>query len=340
MERLCHLRVLMELDVLKASLRWHMTRKNLLADKKIDAQLMTFVATAYSVANYLRVAHDERLKLKAFLDKLQPQEQPEGLIDRHDRILDELENPRTRAMLLHLPSRLMREARRLRGGWTDKRGAHAPRPHDAAWIAGIAVAVEIELHAPLRLTDLSNIRLGHELRLSGSGASRWIGNLHVARTSKTGKGIQVPLQLETIRLIREYLDHFRPLLRHASGVWLFPGEVSVDRPRAASAFGTAISENAAEYVGLRVNPHAFRCIAGALILEANPHALDDVRAILGHATFNTTLRYYLRFRTRAAATRLGQTISGLRRDSSSLNRLPGRLVAPAGKAGKPKAPPL
>lgn len=333
MERLNHLRTILELDVLKSSFKWHMSRKNLPTDGTIDHQLMSYVATIYSVANYYGVEANERLKLKDFLDHLRLEEPPDGLIDRHERILDELETPRTRAMLLHLPANLMKAARRLREGWTDKRGTHhVPRPQEAAWLAGMAVAVEIELHAPLRLTDLAQLRLGHELRLSGASSSRWIGTLHVERTSKTGKGIQVPLQPETIRLIREYLDHFRPLLRHASGTWLFPGEVSADRPRSISAFGTAISESTAHYVGLRVNPHAFRCIAGALILEANPHAMDDVRAILGHATFNTTLRYYRRFETRGAATRLGERIAHLRRDTSHLGRTSGRVSGRFGSA--------
>ena len=63
-----------------------------------------------------------------------------------------------------------------------------------------------------------------------------------------------------------------------------------------SAFGRAIAENICEYLGLRINTHAFRCIAGALILEANPRAIDDVRALLGHSSFATVMRYYRRFK--------------------------------------------
>lgn len=335
MQRLNSLHSLLEQDILKASFKWHMGRKGLLADKKIDAHLTTCVATVFSVANYLHIDGDERTKLKGFLDKLERKPPPQGLIDRHERILEALDDPRTRAMFLHLPTHIMKQARRLRDGWTHKGTAHAPRLEEAAWLAGIATAIEIELHAPLRVTDLVHLRLGEEIRLSNPGKGRALGTLHLERSSKTGQGLQVPLQPETLALLREYLQEFRPLLRYAPGVWLFPGDVSVDKPRAVSGFGTAITENITEYLGLRINTHAFRAIAGALILEADPHAIDDVRAMLGHATFSTALRYYRRFSTRAAATRLGQTVAGLRRSSRHFLS-PRPLPHAQGKPRKPK----
>lgn len=318
MERLNHLRCLLELDLLKASFRWHMRRKGLMADKKIDVHLGTFVATVFSVANYLQVDANQRQQLNGFLDRLELKSPPDGLIDRHERVLAALDDVRIRAKFLHLPAYLMRRARRLRDGWEHKGVAHAPRPQAAAWLAGIATAIEIELFAPLRLSDLVHLRLGHEIRMTPARQRQAAGTLHVERSSKTSRGLQVPLQPETLELLREYLEDFRPLLRHANGPWLFPGEVSAEQPRAVSAFGTAITETIAEHLGVRINPHAFRAIAGALILEANPHAIDDMRALLGHSTFATAQRFYRRFNTRAAATRLGDQIANLRRASRHL----------------------
>lgn len=319
MDSLNSLRVLLAPKVFKPSFRWHMRHKGI-RDKKLDVQLTTFVGTIFSVANYYDVAPGEKAQLKAFFKKLQPKEKPDGLIDRHERILDALEDLRVQAMFLHLPQRLMKEARKLRDGWTEKKNGkvHAPRPMEGVWLAGLATAIEIELHAPLRLTDLARLRIGDHLRLGGSTGSRAVGTLHVEESSKTSRGIQVPLQPDSINLIREYLDDFRPMFRHASSAWLFPSEKSMDRPRDVAAFGTAITESIAQFVGLRVNPHAFRCIAGAFILKEDPNALDDVRALLGHATFNTALRYYRRINTREAATRLGLAIARKRRSSMVL----------------------
>jgi hypothetical protein len=70
---------------------------------------------------------------------------------------------------------------------------------------------------------------------------------------------------------------------------------------------------------------AFRCFAAALILEDDPHAIDDIRAILGHDTFETALTYYRRREQRAAAERLSATLSRSRQDSSLRAR--GGMVA-------------
>jgi len=232
---------------------------------------------------------------------------------------------------------MMCEARRLLHGWTDRFGVHLPHPERAAWLASIAIAIEIELHLPIRMEDLNHLRLGHEVRLIQSGGSRWQGSLHIEQTAKTGVGIQANLQSETLQMLREYLNVFRPLLPNAHGIWLFPGEKSADEPRNKSAFGTAITENVTQFVGIRVNPHAFRCIAGALILEADPSAIDDVRAILGHASFNTALRYYRRFSTRAAANRLGIVIAKHRRATTlpAASALPNKMAAAKPKVRNP-----
>ena len=341
-ERLNSLRVLVDPDVVKPSLRWHMERKGLLnkpgqKQSYIDDQIATFVATIASVANYLKLPDDEHKAVKAMLKPLRLDPNKQGLIDRHERILDALDDKRTRGMLLHLPARMMREARRLLHGWTDRFGVHLPHPERAAWLASIAIAIEIELHLPIRMEDLNHLRLGHEVRLIQSGGSRWQGSLHIEQTAKTGMGIQANLQPETLQMLREYLDVFRPLLPNAHGVWLFPGEKSAVEPRNKSAFGTAITENVAQFIGIRVNPHAFRCIAGALILEADPSAIDDVRAILGHASFNTALRYYRRFSTRAAANRLGIVIAKHRRATTlpAASALPNKRAAAKPKVRNP-----
>ena len=318
-QRLNRVHALVEPDVIKAAIRWHMGRKGLLnvpgqRRAYIDSHIATLVATVASVANYLNLPSDEAKLVKQVLAplKLDPH-RSQGLIDRHERILDALDDRSTRARLLHLPGLIMTEARRLLAGWTDRFGEHAPQPVRAAWLASVAIGIEIELHLPLRLEDLTNLRLGHEIRLASASGSRERGTLYIEQTAKTRVGIQAPLQPETMRRLREYLDKFRPLLPNAQSTWLFPGENSADEPRNKVAFGTAIGDAVAQFIGLRINVHAFRCIAGGLILEADRNAIDDVRALLGHSGFDTALRYYRRFSTRAAANNLGQIIAHQRR---------------------------
>ena len=63
-----------------------------------------------------------------------------------------------------------------------------------------------------------------------------------------------------------------------------------------------------------MNVHVFRSFAALLIVERDPHALEDIRAILGHKSFDTAWRYYMRQNRLAAAARLGATIRDVRRD--------------------------
>jgi hypothetical protein len=119
--------------------------------------------------------------------------------------------------------------------------------------------------------------------------------------------------VNAIALLRGYMDGHRPALPHASAVWLFPGQASPDAPRHKGSFGQAITGAIEQYVGIRLNPHAFRAFAGAIILEADPHAIDDVRAILGHRCFETAMIYYRRSSQRAAANRLSATLARERR---------------------------
>jgi integrase len=302
-------------DFVKASLGWHFRR----GGNKVGKDLGALAATIASVANYLYLPADEWAVLKPLLAKATPPQQTE-ITPRNAALLDKLSEPVTRARLLHLPGRLMREATRLREGWTDRAGiGHAPRPVDAAWLAGLAVAIEVLLHAPIRRENLVRLRLGDQLRLARVQRGAWRGTLLIPPDEvKNGRLIEVPLEAASVALIREYLETFRPALKHAATAWLFPGQASPDAPRDAAAFGTAISETVHEHVGVRVHPHAFRAFAGSLILEANPHAIDDVRAVLGHATFVTALAYYRRSSQREAAGRLSDTLARQRRETRLL----------------------
>jgi len=326
MERLAHLAVLTEADCLRASLDWHFRLKG----QKMNADLGVLAATLVSLAQRLPGLPEGRLaEVKQAVARIK-RPPATGLTERNARLLDALEDPRTRARLLHLSALLMREAARLRDGWTDKQGVtHAPRSHEAAWLAGVAVAIEVCLHAPLRLHDLTHLRLGEELCLTLGTGRHDRAVLRVAPEKvKNGRVLEFLLEGDSLRLLRDYLDNYRPLLTHAAGLWLFPGHVSPEAPRNKNSFGRAITDAIHQHVGLRMNPHAFRCFVGAMILEANPHAVDDVRAILGHAGFDTAMKHYRRFETRGAAQRLSQTIARQRRA--------GPVAPPAAPARRPR----
>jgi len=126
---------------------------------------------------------------------------------------------------------------------------------------------------------------------------------------KNGRRIEWPLERSTSDLIATYLRDFRPLVAHPSSDWLLPSRDHADRPRDKSTLGTAITDVIHEHVGVRMNPHLFRAFAGALILEENPHAIDELRDVLGHWGFETALKHYRLVSAKGAAQRLAGLIS-------------------------------
>ncbi len=322
-------------DFVKAAIRWHYRRKG----NTVTADLGHLAATTASVAAWLDLPKAEMTALKAILARVKPPPR-KTITDRTERILQALDDPATRARFLHLPEHVMTKAARLRDGWVDAKDVyHPPRPAEAAWIAAIGVAMEILLHAPMRIENLHRMRLGDELRFDAPGRSARRGTILVHDPdSKNGIGLEVPIGPETVARLRDYLEGHRPTMRHADTAWLFPGLASPDQPRNKSAFGTAITEALHEGVGLRINPHAFRAIAGAFILEADPNAIDDLRALLGHAGFETALRYYRRVNQRGAAERLSSELARQRTATRRLGLVRSPLLGRTLRAGRPRRP--
>jgi len=292
-----------------ASLGWHYDRA-----QEANADLGQLASTIASIAIYLKVPDAEWAIIKSLLARAAPKPRTE-INEKTAQLIDKLCEPECRARLIHLPERLMLEASCMRDGRRYRsKEIGSPQPEAAAWLAATAVAIEILLHAPMRLENLQHIRLGTELQLTRVNSNRWRGTIFLdGMFVKNKRRLEVPLQAETIALLRRYLDDYRPNLPAAESIWLFPGKGGPEKPRHKGAFGQAITESIEQYVGIRLNPHAFRALAGALILEADPHAIDDVRAMLGHSGFETAMIYYRRNSQREAANRLSATLARQRR---------------------------
>ena len=54
-------------------------------------------------------------------------------------------------------------------------------------------------------------------------------------------------------------------------------------------------------LGCRLSPHQFRHLCGYLYLQRHPHGHEVVRAMLGHRSIETTLRFYAGLEGIAAA---------------------------------------
>ncbi|WP_333673587.1 hypothetical protein [Elioraea tepidiphila] len=283
---------------------------------------------------FYRVDGEASAVMRKMLAKLRPAAQRE-IREEVAQTLDALSEPGRRARLLAMPQALMREARALRDGVDPlTRGQRAPDTDRAVWLAGIAVAIEIELHLPLRVLDLSHLRLGETIALTEARRGRWEARIRV-QTSKTGRLVEARLDGESAGLVREYVEHFRPLARQAGTAWLFPSRDHADRPRAAHHFSEAIAREVLRLVGVRVTAHGFRSFVACMILEHDPQAWTDVSAVLGHTSLLTGQGHYVRIHRLAAAERLS---AGLRRQRKQLERVaPPPLPRTPGRPG-PRRP--
>jgi integrase len=228
--------------------------------------------------------------------------------DIHPKVrarLDQLAEPAARARLLHLPLRLMRHAAALKSRSEGKQALLA----EAARLAMVAAAIEIEFYYPLRIEDLSELHLVDSL-IRTKPRDKLVAKLRVPAPQTKGKRlIDWPLDADPARLVQRYIDEFRPTLTSADNLWLFPAGGGSDHRRSVSSLGSNIVSEVEQHVGVRVNPHLFRAFLACWRLERDPGAINDIRLLLGHKGFEALLRYYAYVQPKITAVRHAQAIA-------------------------------
>jgi Phage integrase family len=157
--------------------------------------------------------------------------------------------------------------------------------------AAVAVAIAILTFAPVRLANLTTIKLGFNLiKPGGPNSNYWLvfPNYDVKNRVK----LEYPLEQHITRLIDEYVHDFRPaLLRDRNEDWLFPGQRGGAKGKIS--FSGQITERIFKARGLRMTVHQFRHAAGAIILKRRPGEYELVRRLLGHRKLHTTINAYV-----------------------------------------------
>jgi Phage integrase family len=216
--------------------------------------------------------------------RLNEERPPEGLTEKNLAFLRKVLTPGVWGRVVKLPFAMMEEARRQR---------HAPVR--AAVIAQKAVAIAIEAVAPIRLANLTSIRLGTNLtKPDGPNSNYW---LHFMPDDvKNNVRLQFVFKDYLTELIDEYVQDFWPtLLRGRKEDYLFPG--LREGAKGKVSFSVEISKYIYKATGLKMTVHQFRHAAGAIILKNRPGEFELVRQILGHRSISTTMRCYVGLET-------------------------------------------
>ena len=259
-------------------------------DRKRGGQVsMLAIVLCLAARDHVRRPPAELERLQA-MQRVTLQERSMG--DRTLERLQPFDDPAKMTALLQLPARLMTKARE-----------HGKADIQSARLVRCAAFLSLLLDTGARQGNIVALRLGSQLHLDarGGGAVTIAGEL-----VKNGQEIRSPLRRETVRVIRIYLETYRPI--HGGGSdsgWLFPREDGSHW--STTAAGQTLKELTARHVGADVNPHLIRALLGELILEEQPGALGLVKDVLGHRSVTTSEQFYLR-QDRTRARRLHQAV--------------------------------
>jgi integrase len=245
--------------------------------------------------HHVQVPRDQLDQLRAFCKRLKKRNP--GLRPKNRVRLSQFDDPRNIAFLLNLPNRLAGIARRQSG-------------RDGAVTMQLAVAVEILTMAPMRISNLANLKIDENLRWSRPGRMGHL-LLHVDGDEvKNNEPIDQELPADSAKLMAEYIEKFRPLLFPEIGDWLFPGKKG--GPKSRVTLGAQIRKTIQKHTGLKVNAHLMRHIAAKIYLESRPGAYEVVRRVLGHRDLDTTMNTYSGTETKSAGRHFDEVLLNIR----------------------------
>jgi hypothetical protein len=235
----------------------------------------------------LSIARETKCLSEADCDRLNEmrevldEQRPEGLTEKNAALIRQVLAPNVWDRVVNLPFQMMAEARRDR----------ARAPVQSAVKAQIAVAIAILTIVPVRIKNLTEIRLGLNLsKPGGPGSDYWLKfpDYDVKNRMK----LEYALDEYMTPLIDDYVHDFWPtLLRGRNEDCLFPGLRS--GAKGEVSFSGQITKRVFKATGLRITAHQFRHAAGAIILQEQPGNYELVRQILGHRSLSTTIRCYI-----------------------------------------------
>lgn len=172
--------------------------------------------------------------------------------------------------------------------------AFALSPKRAALRCQTALIHEIMLVAPLRLTNLVQLRIGVNLVWQQAARQDRLFLVIPAATVKNSVDVEFELPTRVAKLYRRYCETMRPFLLAADDTsdWLWPGT----RPgthKTQMSLTDQLNGRVRSDLGLAINLHLYRHLAAWFYLQARPGDYETMRRLLGHKSIQTTINYYI-----------------------------------------------
>lgn len=217
---------------------------------------------------------EEIKRIKAAEAKLRPPKQ--GMTDGNRAKLRALMDQDTLRKLINLPYKTI-----------DELDCDNPTISDAV-IVQSAIAVALLLEAPVREKNLAAIDIKRHIQRVGEDVAYLIFPAHEV---KNARDLEYPLSSRTLHLLDLYLQVYRPLLmKGKQSPKLFVSWSG--RQKRPAELGAQVPKLIRERLGLDVNVHLFRHLAGYVYLTEHPGEYEVVRQLLGHKSLKTTIDFY------------------------------------------------
>jgi integrase len=213
----------------------------------------------------------------------------DGLSDKNQCAMAQFDDPKMIEALVGLPMKLWAKADRSRKAASTQR-----RSKELQLCVQAAVAIEILIFAPMRISNLQNLRLDQHISWQNKQAV-----IHIPRAQvKNDIDLVFKLPLTVSQRIQTYIRDWRALYTEGANPYLFPGRKM--NPKDGTRLRRQISQALWDEVGIKLTPHQFRHAAAKILLDAKPGHYEVIRKILGHKNLTTTYSHYAGAETQAA----------------------------------------
>jgi integrase len=265
--------------------------------RKLSAYASGIGTTLTAIAaEWVKAPADQIATLKALRSKLG--RLPSGLTTKNQTTLRSFTDPRLVAELVRLPDRLWHQARRA-----------LPKSKRAFIDLQTAVAIDVLLHAPVRMQNLSSINFDTHLHWPQGKRNP---ALITFRRQETKNDVALEFELPTALAdrLQTFRNEIAPAVIGRKPDTLFI--TSDGNPRSQAAVAIAIHKTILRQLGVSMTPHQFRHLCAKLILDRNPGAYELVRQMLGHTSQKTATHFYAGIDTLRAGRAHAELVNDLR----------------------------
>lgn len=255
---------------------------------RVTSGMEIIAARSRRAATWCKLPDVDLAKFDDLLERINIDAEPRrGMTQKNQTLVERLDDPRFRDLLLVLPFTLMQSARKTK---------HAGI---AASYARTAVSIEILMTCSIRRANLANLELGKNIKKIGLGKDAFWVIEFASEDVKNAMPLRFKLPKESAEILEAYLEKWRPHFCGQSNNWLFPNAQG-GAPNARS-LANAISRKSKQALGVTITPHQFRHLSASLYVGDDPNNLAVASEHLGHASVDTTRSYYLRSQQKAAS---------------------------------------